>query len=114
MERYIELPGSRSPVRIPSGRKPEIVVRVPSQSKDPQALISLVAVQPQGRMRALPLSKVKLSGRVERLPLSRVPIEAVKYGTSSFKCWPASLAGPGEYCVTSAELTRFFFCFGTD
>lgn len=114
MERYVELPGSRSQVRIPSGHRPEIVVRVPSQGKDPQSLISLFAVQPLGLTRALPLAKVKLSRRVERLPLARVPIEAEKYGTSSFKLRPASLSRPGEYCFTAAELTRFFFCFGAD
>jgi len=112
--RIFEFPAGRSPVRIPPGVQPEIVVRVPSQSKDPMSIVYFYSVEMRGNQRALPYAKVdSLSGRIEKLPLVRVPIQVSKYGSASFRFTPTELKRPGEYCLSSS-LNPFFFCFGAD
>lgn len=114
VERYLELPGAKSAVRFARKERPVLVVRVPSRTKDPYTLFSLVAFQTRGGKRVLILENVQLLlGKADRVPLPKFPLKIEKYGDSSFELRPVQLRRPGEYCVLS-ELTPFLFCFGAD
>jgi len=113
IEKYIEIPGAKSPIRFARGHRPVLVVRVASRTQDPLGLFSIVAFESRGKTRALVVARSQIpSYKLEEVTPVKLAYEAEKYGSSSFKLWPTKVRRPAEYCVLMKETD--LFCLGAD
>jgi hypothetical protein len=114
-EGYFEVPGETSPVRFKEGQNLEFVVLVATQQSDPQEIIRLFSWRGERGVRRLTIDKAGSMGLSSKYLMnqSQVPLNATKYGKSSFKVASTEVLPPGEYTL-SAPGTEDRFCFGVD
>jgi hypothetical protein len=115
------VPGTQSPVRFAADQKLEFVARAVSQSVDPNSIIALFRFDVAKDMRKVDTVRVgsAFGGKAKSSAAqSMVAIDAVKYGTSSFKITPAQPLAPGEYMIQVVNPNSLqqstVFCFGVD
>jgi hypothetical protein len=125
-EEYLLIPGSRSPVRFPSGQRPVLYLRVILDQDDPRAGVlprrdptrfSLVALQATEKERKLTLARLSLTSTTR---LSGQPLLVRLYGEQCFQLSPAEELPPGEYAIRYLPKEPGqgepldLFCFGVD
>jgi hypothetical protein len=112
-----EFPGDKSPVRFPSGRRLEFVVRsfYDTASFDPNTTYVLRKLSSKRKTREL----ITKSSHSSPLGTSKtifeaaaLPVEFSRYGEASLKMTTSELA-PGEYAV-GPLYGPAVFCFGVD
>jgi len=105
--------GEQSTVRYREGQPLEFVVLAASQQIDPQGLVTLYLMESDDGRRKLVTATANLGGASSVGSQGAIPINAAKYGKSSFTITPAQPLPPGEYLLTASG-AKDAFCFGVD